>query len=80
MLTALVENTNLYSMQKDGRSVEIDVKKVEKVIGIYLHMGIVKMPTLQATVTRSVRSAQCSCASTTNETASKPTARNCTTI
>ena len=44
MLTALVENTNLYSVQKDGKSVETDKKEVEKLIGIYLHMGIVKMP------------------------------------
>jgi len=44
MLTALVENTNLYSVQKDGKSVETDVKEVERMIGIYLHMGIVKMP------------------------------------
>jgi len=44
MLTALVENTHLYSVQKDGKSVETDKKEVEKLIGIYLHMGIVKMP------------------------------------
>jgi Transposase IS4 len=44
MLTAAVENTNLYSVQKDGKSVEMDVKELEKVIGIYLQMGIVKMP------------------------------------
>jgi len=61
MLTALVQNTNLYRVQKDGRSVERDVKEVEKVIGIYLHMEIVKMPALQATVTWIVRSAQCNC-------------------
>ena len=30
MLTALVENTNLYSVQKDGKSVETDKKEVEK--------------------------------------------------
>ena len=44
MLAAVTENTNLYSVQKDGKSVEIDVKEVEKVIGVYLQMGIVKMP------------------------------------
>ena len=44
MLTAAVENTNLYSVQKDGKSVETDVKELEKVIGVYLQMGIVKMP------------------------------------
>ena len=44
MLTAVVDNTNLYSVQKNGKSVETDVKEVEKIIGVFLQMGIVKMP------------------------------------
>ena len=35
MLTAAVENTNLYRVRKDGKSVETDVKELEKVIGVY---------------------------------------------
>jgi len=44
MLTLLVENTNLYSVQKNGRAVDTDVKEVEKILGIFLLMGIVRMP------------------------------------
>ena len=44
MLTLPVSNTNLYSVQKNGRSVDTDVKKVEKIPGIFLLMGIVRMP------------------------------------
>jgi len=39
MLAAVTVNTNLYSVQ-DGKSDEIDVKEVEKVIGVYLQMGL----------------------------------------
>jgi len=44
MLTLLVENTNLYSVQKNGRSVDTDIREVEKILGIFLLMGIVRMP------------------------------------
>jgi len=44
MLTLLVSNTNLYSVQKNGRSVDTDIKEVEKILGIFLLMEIVRMP------------------------------------
>jgi len=44
MLTLLVEHTNLYSVQKNGRAVDTSIKEVEKILGIFLLMGIVRMP------------------------------------
>jgi len=44
MLTRMVENTNLYSVQKNRRAVDTDVREVEKVLGMFLLMGIVRMP------------------------------------
>ncbi|XP_051515101.1 piggyBac transposable element-derived protein 3-like isoform X1 [Myxocyprinus asiaticus] len=43
MLQALTQNTNEYSFQKTGRSVNTNKKEIEKVIGIYLKMGLVQM-------------------------------------
>ncbi|XP_051561672.1 piggyBac transposable element-derived protein 3-like [Myxocyprinus asiaticus] len=43
MLQALTQNTNEYSFQKTGRSVKTNKKEIEKVIGIYLKMGLVQM-------------------------------------
>ena len=40
----MVENTNLYSVQKNGRAVDTDVREVEKMLGMFLLMGIVRMP------------------------------------
>jgi len=40
----MVENTNLYSVQKNGRAVDTDVKEVEKMLEMFLFMGIVRMP------------------------------------
>ena len=44
MLTLMVENTNLYSVQKNGRAVDTDVREVEKMLRMFLLMGIVRMP------------------------------------
>lgn len=44
MSTLLVQNTNLCSVQKDGKSVETSKKELEQVFGIYFRMGIVQMP------------------------------------
>jgi hypothetical protein len=40
----LVEQTNLYSVQLEGRSISTTKDEIEKLIGIQMKMGIVKMP------------------------------------
>lgn len=46
MMENLVEQTNLYSVQKTGTSVETTVDEMEQLIGIQMKMAIVKMPTV----------------------------------
>ena len=41
MLESLVTNTNEYSVQKSGNSVNINKIEVEQVIGMFFHMGLV---------------------------------------
>lgn len=43
MLELLMENTNVYSVQKHGRSVNTTVKELEQLIGLFLRMGICQM-------------------------------------
>lgn len=47
MLLDLVQQTNLYSVQKWGDSVAASVNELEQYIGIYLQMGIVSMPSVR---------------------------------
>ena len=42
MLENIVENTNLYSVQKSDKSVNTSKKEVEQVLGMFLHMGLMK--------------------------------------
>lgn len=44
MLDFVVENTNLYSVHKKCKSLDISRKELEQVIGLYFRMGIVQMP------------------------------------
>jgi hypothetical protein len=37
----VADETNIYSVQKDGKSVDTDQKEIEKMLGMYLLMGIV---------------------------------------
>ena len=48
MLDLLVENTNLYSVQKLGKSINTTQKEMEQVIGMFLHLGIVCIPGIKA--------------------------------
>jgi hypothetical protein len=41
----LVEQTNLYSVQTTGKSVNTNFSEVEQILGIQMMMGIIKMPT-----------------------------------
>ncbi|KAH8026342.1 hypothetical protein HPB51_020048 [Rhipicephalus microplus] len=47
MLAILVDQTNLYSTQKYGKSVNTSVPEVEQYIGMYLKMGLVQMPNVR---------------------------------
>lgn len=48
MIQLVVEQTNLYSVQKRGQSICVTKEVVEKFIGIYLLLGIVDMPTIRS--------------------------------
>ncbi|KAL3217704.1 hypothetical protein MRX96_050957 [Rhipicephalus microplus] len=47
MLAILVDQTNIYSTQKYGKSVNTSVPEVEQYIGMYLKMGLVQMPNVR---------------------------------
>ena len=36
--------TNLYTTQKNVKSINTDAKELEQLTGVYLRMGLVKMP------------------------------------
>lgn len=44
MLEVLVQQTNIYSFQKNGTVVNTSVKELEMLMGMFLKMGIVSMP------------------------------------
>ena len=44
MVQHAVDNTNLYSAQKNGKSITTTTKDMEQVFGMFFHMGIVCMP------------------------------------
>lgn len=44
MINALADNTNQYSFQKKGSSINTNTKEIEQMIGMYLKMGLVQMP------------------------------------
>lgn len=44
LLSMIVEETNLYSVQVQGTSVNVTVEELEQFLGIEILMGIVKMP------------------------------------
>ena len=47
MLKLIVEHSNIYSVQKHGKSANTNVKELEQVLGIYYKMGLVQMPSLK---------------------------------
>ncbi|KAG1674650.1 PiggyBac transposable element-derived protein 3 [Nymphon striatum] len=44
MLENVVQQSNEYSMEKNGTPAKLTFKELQLVIGMYLHMGLVKMP------------------------------------
>ncbi|XP_038153120.1 piggyBac transposable element-derived protein 3-like isoform X1 [Cyprinodon tularosa] len=43
MIQALATSTNEYSVQKDARSVNTNTKEIQKMLGMYLRMGLAQM-------------------------------------
>ena len=43
IIESIVENTNLYSVQKSARCLAVTKKEIEQVMGMFFHMGLVKM-------------------------------------
>uniref|UniRef100_A0A3B3YNV3 PiggyBac transposable element-derived protein domain-containing protein n=1 Tax=Poecilia mexicana TaxID=48701 RepID=A0A3B3YNV3_9TELE len=41
MLQEIAEETNLYSVQKNGKSVNTNAQEIEQLLGMYMHMGLV---------------------------------------
>lgn len=48
MLQEIAEETNLYSVQKNGKSVNTNAQEIEQILGMYMHMGLVQMPNIRA--------------------------------
>lgn len=48
MIQLVSYQTNLFSVQKEGKSVNTNVKEIEQVLGMYMFMGLVQMPTVSA--------------------------------
>ncbi|KAK0147717.1 PiggyBac transposable element-derived protein 3 [Merluccius polli] len=48
MLQEIAEETNLYSVQKNGKSVNTNAQEIEQILGMYMHMGLVQMPNVRA--------------------------------
>ncbi|XP_067949966.1 piggyBac transposable element-derived protein 3-like [Watersipora subatra] len=47
MIATIAEQTNLYSVQKNGKSIDTSSKEIEQVIGMFLHMGLVRMSSIR---------------------------------
>lgn len=48
MLQGIAEETNWYSVQKNGKSVNTNAQEIEQILGMYMHMGLVQMPNVRA--------------------------------
>ncbi|KAJ8382435.1 hypothetical protein SKAU_G00032130 [Synaphobranchus kaupii] len=48
MLQLVAYQTNLYSVQKDGKSLNTTAQEIEQFLGMYLCMGLVQMPNVRA--------------------------------
>ena len=48
MLQSVADETNRYSVEKDGRSVNTSRQELEKLIGMFYYMGLVQVPCLRS--------------------------------
>ena len=44
MFQILAENTNLFTVQKHGKSLDTNLKELEQIVGMFFRMELVKMP------------------------------------
>jgi hypothetical protein len=44
MLELLIENTNIYSVEKSGHSANLTKKELEQILGMFLRMGLCRLP------------------------------------
>ncbi|XP_046857601.1 uncharacterized protein LOC124451001 [Xenia sp. Carnegie-2017] len=49
MIKNICEQTNVYSVEKDGASVDTAVNELEKLIGMYFLMGLIQLPSVRGT-------------------------------
>ncbi|KAG1657429.1 Peroxisome assembly protein 12 [Nymphon striatum] len=61
MLEIVVQQSNEYSMEKNGTLAKLTFKELQLVIGMYLHMGLVKMPGVRMYWENATRSTCCRC-------------------
>ncbi|CAB4039725.1 Hypothetical predicted protein, partial [Paramuricea clavata] len=47
MIELIVDYTNRYSVQKQGKCVNTSAKEIEQVLGMYFKMGLVEMPSIR---------------------------------
>ena len=60
ILNTIVENTNLYSVQKSENSVNTNKDEISSFIGIYILMGIVQLTKSQSLLVKRVTVPSCS--------------------
>lgn len=48
MLQETAEQTNLYRVEKEGKSINTTAKEIEQVLGMYMHVGLVGMSRVRA--------------------------------
>ena len=55
LIQDIVENTNLYSVQKTCKSVHTNVAEIKKIIGMNINMGVILLPSVYNYWSRSLR-------------------------
>ena len=48
LIDLLAEQSNIYSLQLTSSSINLTLKEIEKFIGVYFRMGLVKMPSIRS--------------------------------
>ena len=44
MFQILAESTNLHAVQKHGKSLDTNLKELEQIVGVFLRIGLMRMP------------------------------------
>lgn len=48
VIQLVADQPNIFSVQKEGRSININVKEIEQILGMYMFMGLLQMPCVRA--------------------------------